>query len=134
MLLNFESEDGWVDNIINPLQSNRFELGVYTLVTNDEDKEFANKLRYLCYHIEGIGTNEITCHFWDDESIDIFKKLMECKFKSIYITQYRGDHSIARYLFYDVKQKAKISLAALDWHGENRRSSIIVVFELMEKI
>ena len=127
-----DSQDSlkFVDNVSTPINNNHFEFNAKGLVSTYDDKNSLDSLRYKCHYIAGIGTNEITCYFYDDEYTDFFKFLKEFNFTNLRITQFNSDSSVHRYLFYNIKSKASVSLLPLDWDDNTGHSTIKVIFKL----
>lgn len=122
-------DNGWTESN-QPLMSNRFEFELEPF-KDITPKEFdlLEELRTSCWKVSGIGTEIVIAHFYDNENIDFFRLLKDCKFRAITITQYRPDHSVARKLTYSVKEKATVCLSPLDW-SKTEPVSIMVAFQL----
>ena len=123
------AHNGWIESS-QPLANNRFgfEIEPFKDIT---PKEFniLEELRTSTHKVEGIGTDTITVYIFDNENIDFYRLLKDCKFRSVSFTQFRPDSTVARKLSFSVKEKATVFLAPFDWLS-NKPADIVVIFEV----
>lgn len=111
------------------------------LVYSDEDaksknwssNELSEKLKRLCYQVEGAGSRYITCLFYDDSEEDMATILNSCVFESITIRQHRYNRTTARSSSFLIdNDKIQIELSKLSWIDEPQNAYIKVVFEVVD--
>jgi len=121
---------GWVDNCVEYVSANRFELKIepYNFV-GIVKLDMLEKFNQACFSISGIGTDVVVCKFYDHPDIDMYKILKQCSFRSLTVFQYRPDHTIARKIEILVKEHAVIGIGELNWTS-NSLSYITAIFEV----